>query len=125
MAAASTATPAIATPNAWAGGGPQRVVVGDLTGLLLWQPVVAHFRCGVPVKPLWPLQCSPDFDRTAFWTSLYQRLAHLANRINADDHRKIILAIHGRVPMVISDEQRRLQRDNAEQDLTVHSGCTN
>jgi hypothetical protein len=61
-------------------------------------------------------------DRMTFWAALHQRLARLSNRISTDDQHKVMAAIHARVPVVISDEQRRLQRDNAEHDLTVFSG---
>lgn len=61
-------------------------------------------------------------DRITFWSGLHQRLARLSNRIKADDLHKLMAAIHDRVPMPMTDEQRRLQRDNAEQDLTEWSG---
>jgi hypothetical protein len=55
-------------------------------------------------------------DRVAFWGQLHQRLDKLSNRISGDDQAKIIGAIHARIPMVTIDEQRALQRDNAEAD---------
>jgi hypothetical protein len=58
-------------------------------------------------------------DRITFWLALHQRLALLSNRIGADDLHKLMAAIHDRLPMAMTDEQRRLQRDNAEQDLSV------
>jgi len=57
----------------------------------------------------------------AFWASLHQRLARLSNRISTDDHHKALAAIHERVPMVMADEQRALQRENAEHDLNLWS----
>lgn len=60
--------------------------------------------------------------RVAFWTALHERLAKLANRINAEDQAKIIGAIHARVPMVTIEEQRTLQRENAEADLKFWTG---
>jgi hypothetical protein len=61
-------------------------------------------------------------DRLTFWAALHQRLARLSNRISTDDHHKVLAAIHERVPMVMADEQRALQRENAERDLNVWSG---
>jgi len=55
-------------------------------------------------------------ERVAFWGQLHRRLAALSNRIGADDHGKIIGSIHARIPMVTIDEQRVLQRENAEAD---------
>jgi hypothetical protein len=61
-------------------------------------------------------------DRMAFWAALHERLARLSNRISTDDQHKVMAAIHARVPMVMPDEQRRLQRDNAANDLSLFSG---
>lgn len=51
--------------------------------------------------------------RLAFWARLHQRLAQLANRVDA---AKLLGSIHARVPMVTADEQRSLQLQNAEAD---------
>ena len=53
-------------------------------------------------------------DRVAFWARLHQRLAKLANRIGAEEQGKILGSVHARIPMVTIDEQRALQRENAE-----------
>ena len=45
---------------------------------------------------------------------LHQRLAELANRIGAEEQGKILGSVHARIPMVTIDEQRALQRENAE-----------
>jgi hypothetical protein len=45
---------------------------------------------------------------------LPERLARLGNRVGTDDHAKIYGALHARIPMVTSDEQRAIQDENAE-----------
>jgi hypothetical protein len=55
-------------------------------------------------------------ERVAFWGQLHRRIAALSNRIGGDDQAKIIGSIHARIPMVTIDEQRALQRENAEAD---------
>jgi hypothetical protein len=55
-------------------------------------------------------------DRITFWNRLHERLARLANRIDAEAHAKILGAVHAKVPMVTADEQRALQLDNAKAD---------
>jgi hypothetical protein len=56
-------------------------------------------------------------DRIAFWTRLYERLARLSNRLDAEAQRKVMGAVHARIPMATPDEQRALQLANAEADL--------
>ena len=53
--------------------------------------------------------------RTAFWIQVRARLDKLVNR-TGDDQVKILDAVHARIPMVTMDEQRTLQRENAEAD---------
>jgi hypothetical protein len=60
-------------------------------------------------------------DRITFWKALHERLAKLSNRITAEDHGKILGAIHARVPMVTADERQQLQRENAEADAKFWS----
>jgi hypothetical protein len=55
-------------------------------------------------------------DRIAFWQRLHERLAKLANRVDAATQGKLLGAIHARIPMVIVDEQRDVQVRNAEAD---------
>jgi hypothetical protein len=55
-------------------------------------------------------------DRIAFWRRLHERLAKLANRLDATAQAKLLGDIHTRVPMVTLDEQRALQLRNAESD---------
>jgi hypothetical protein len=55
-------------------------------------------------------------DRITFWARLHERLSKLSNRIDAADHGKLLGAIHARVPMVTTDEQRALQLENAKAD---------
>jgi hypothetical protein len=61
-------------------------------------------------------------ERVAFWGNLHRRLDALSNRIGEDDRAKIIGAIYARIPMVTVDEQRALQRENAETDERLWSG---
>jgi hypothetical protein len=58
-------------------------------------------------------------ERVAFWGNLHRRLDALSNRIGEDDRAKIIGAIYARIPMVTVDEQRALQRENAEADARI------
>jgi hypothetical protein len=53
-------------------------------------------------------------DRIAFWQRLHERLARLANRVDAAKQGKILGDIHARIPMVTMDEQRALRLENAE-----------
>jgi hypothetical protein len=61
-------------------------------------------------------------DRIAFWQRSHERLAKLSNRVTAEQHAKVLGAIHKRVPMVTADEQRDLQRANAEADAQFWDG---
>lgn len=58
-------------------------------------------------------------DRVTFWRKLHERLSKLSNRVGAEDHAKILGAIHARVPMVIIAEQQALQLENIEADERV------
>ncbi len=60
-------------------------------------------------------------DRVAFWAALHQRLGRLSNRFSHDTHGKLIGQIHARIPMPTPDEQRALQKENAEADEWVWS----
>jgi hypothetical protein len=55
-------------------------------------------------------------DRVAFWAELHPRLFKLSNRIEAETRGKVIGQIHARIPMPTADEQRQLQKENAEAD---------
>jgi hypothetical protein len=48
-------------------------------------------------------------DRIAFWRRVYETLAELASRIDADTQGKIISAVHSRIPIVTPNEQRALR----------------
>jgi hypothetical protein len=48
-------------------------------------------------------------DRLAFWRRVYEQLAELADRINAETQGQIISALHSRVPIVTPNEQRALR----------------
>ncbi len=59
------------------------------------------------VASLGPVPASPSVaDRIAFWRRVYETLAELANRIDAETQGKIISAVHSRIPIVTPDEQR-------------------
>jgi hypothetical protein len=60
-------------------------------------------------------------ERIAFWRKLYERLAKLANRVDAGTQGKLLGQIHARIPMVTTDEQRALQLENAEADARFWS----
>jgi hypothetical protein len=60
--------------------------------------------------------------RLAFWQQLHERLAKLANRVDAAMQGKVLGDIHARVPMVTLDEQRALQLENTEADEWFWSG---
>ena len=55
-------------------------------------------------------------ERIAFWAKLPGRLASLGNRVGPDEHAKLYAAIHARIPMVTSDEQRDIQEENAKDE---------
>ena len=55
-------------------------------------------------------------ERIAFWAKLPGRLASLGNRVGPDEHAKLYAAIHARIPMVTSDEQRAIQGENAKDE---------
>jgi len=52
--------------------------------------------------------------RITFWQRLHERLAKLANRVDAATQAKILGAIHARIPMVTMDEQHTLKLESAE-----------
>ena len=55
-------------------------------------------------------------ERIAFWAKLPGRLGALGNRVGPDEHAKLYAAIHARIPMVTSDEQRAIQEENAKDE---------
>jgi hypothetical protein len=73
---------------------------------------------GVPVEP-------SIADRVAFWSALHQRLGKLSNRFDHETHGKLIGQIHARIPMPMPDEQRRLQKENAEADERLWTNLHN
>jgi hypothetical protein len=53
------------------------------------------------VANLGSVPASPSVaDRIAFWRRVYETLAELANRIDAETQRKIISAVHSHIPIV-------------------------
>jgi hypothetical protein len=48
-------------------------------------------------------------DRLAFWRRVYEQLAELADRIDAETQGQIISAVHSRIPIVTPNEQRALR----------------
>ena len=61
-------------------------------------------------------------DRIAFWQKLPDRLARLANRIDAETQDRIRGAVHDRIPMVTMEEIHALQLENAEANERFWSG---
>jgi hypothetical protein len=61
-------------------------------------------------------------DRVAFWAELHQRLGRMSNRFSHETHGKLIGQVHARIPMPMPDEQRQLQKENAEADERFWSG---
>jgi hypothetical protein len=62
------------------------------------------------VASLGSVPASPSVaDRIAFWRRVYETLAELARRIDADTQGKIISAVHSRIPIVTPNEQRALR----------------
>jgi hypothetical protein len=60
--------------------------------------------------------------RVEFWRALHERLARLANRVDAATQAKILDSVHNRIPMPTSEEQRAAQREAAEHDIRFWSG---
>jgi hypothetical protein len=59
------------------------------------------------VANLGSVPASPSVaDRIAFWRRVYETLAELANRIDAETQGKIISAVHSHIAIVTPDEQR-------------------
>jgi hypothetical protein len=54
--------------------------------------------------------------RVAFWAKIHDRLAALGNRIGADEHAKILGALHGRIPMVTPEDIRAVQDESFADD---------
>jgi hypothetical protein len=75
------------------------------------------------IASLGAVPVSPSIaDRIAFWAALHQRLGRLSNRVDAETWSKVIGQVHARIAMPSADEQRQLQKDNAEADERFWSG---
>ena len=62
------------------------------------------------VASLGSVPASPSVsERIGFWRRVYETLAELASRIDADTQGKIISAVHSRIPIVTPNEQRALR----------------
>jgi hypothetical protein len=62
------------------------------------------------VASLGSVPASPSVgDRLAFWRRVYEQLAELADRIDAETQGQIISSVHSRVPIVTPNEQRALR----------------
>ena len=65
-------------------------------------------------------------DRIALWRRVYETLAELADRIDAETQGKIISAVHSRIPIVTPNEQRALrvrQRPQRPDKTSRHEGA--
>ena len=78
------------------------------------------------VASLGSVPASPSVaDRIALWRRVYETLAELANRIDAETQGKIISAVHSRIPIVTPNEQRALrvrQRPQRPGKASRHEG---
>jgi len=71
----------------------------------------------VHVAGLGSVPLSPSAaDRIAFWTKLHQRLEALSNRVDAEQRRAILTAIHARIPMPTMDDHQAVQLERAQAD---------
>jgi hypothetical protein len=69
------------------------------------------------IASLGSIEAPPSIaDRVAFWAELHSRLFKLSNRVDANTQGRIFEQIHARIPMPTADEQRQLQKENAEAD---------
>jgi hypothetical protein len=59
-------------------------------------------------------------DRIAFWRRVYETLAELANRIDAETQGRIISAVHSRIPLVTPNEQRALRARPRQSQKAPH-----
>jgi hypothetical protein len=64
--------------------------------------------------------------RVAFWKRLHERLAKLANRVDAETQGKLLGAVHARVPMVTVEEQQNLppERPKTTEQMARDAGWT-
>jgi hypothetical protein len=62
-------------------------------------------------------------DRLGFWRRVYETLAELASRIDADTQGKIISAVHSRIPIVTPNEQRALRVRPQPEKAPRHEGA--
>jgi hypothetical protein len=79
------------------------------------------------VASLGSVPASPSVsDRIGFWRRVYETLAELASRIDADTQGKIISAVHSRIPIVTPNEQRalRVRPRPQPQKALRHEGAT-
>jgi hypothetical protein len=60
--------------------------------------------------------------RVAFWAKVHDRLAALGNRVSADEHPKILGALHGRIPMVTPEDIRAVQEESFAADERFWDG---
>jgi hypothetical protein len=60
--------------------------------------------------------------RVEFYRRASERFKSLANRIGADDKKKIVAALRARIPPVTDDDIRTVQRENAEADKDFWAG---
>jgi hypothetical protein len=71
---------------------------GSANHILQAKPTLS-FNGSVPASPR-------VADRITLWRRVYETLAELSNRIDAETQGKIISAVHFRIPIVTPDEQR-------------------
>jgi hypothetical protein len=61
-------------------------------------------------------------DRIEFWRRLFERFEKLSNRIDREQQVRLFGAIHARIPLGMSEEQRALQLENARAENSLWQG---
>jgi hypothetical protein len=61
-------------------------------------------------------------ERVTFWAKVHDRLAALGNRLAADEHPKILGALHSRIPMPTPEDIRAVQEESFAADERFWDG---
>jgi hypothetical protein len=72
------------------------------------------------IASLWAIRVPPSpADRLVFWTTLYQRLAALGNRVPGKALGPILAAVHARIPMPTGNDRQVVQLEHAKADASL------